>query len=213
MAIVKNNDFQGLRGKLGGFVVYERLGVVCMRRRPDDFKPVGDGQVAQQRRMASADIFYRAAKAAGVAAYWKAAAKPAGWTGYNLFLHENMRVFSATGLLEAPEKVRLTVKTGLELPDGLVLERESAGEGWLRWRNATDYPACGADDRVVVAVMRGGRYFDVRFPCGRVGIACRGDGGCRLVLPAGMQEYRYVYVFLLSADGSKVSDSIYMGSL
>lgn len=213
MAIAKHDNFQGLHGKLGNFVVYDRLGTLCVRRRPEGFKPTGAGQVAQQRRMASANTFYKAARAAGVASYWNAAVKPAGWTGYNLFIHENIRAFSAEGLLEAPEKVRLTVKTGPELPDGLVLEQEAAGKAVVRWKNVTNYPGCAAEDRLVVAVMRGGRYFDLRYPSGRAGIAYRRDERVEIVLPAPLQAYRHVYVFMLSKDGSKVSNSIYMGNI
>ncbi len=213
MAIAKDSDFKGLRGKLGGVVVYERLGTLCVRRRPDGFKPAGAGQLAQQRRMASANIFYKAAKHAGVAAYWKDAPKPAGCTGYNLFIRENIRAFSAEGLLEAPEKVKLTVKTGLELPDGPVLEREAEGKAVVRWKNVTNYPGCAADDRLVVVLMRGGRHFDLRYLHAPTGIARRGDERCEIVLPAPLAAYGLVYVFMLSADGRQVSNSLYMGNI
>lgn len=163
--------------------------------------------------MASANIFYKAAKHAGVAAYWKDAPKPAGCTGYNLFIRENIRAFSAEGLLEAPEKVKLTVKTGLELPDGPVLEREAEGKAVVRWKNVTNYPGCAADDRLVVVLMRGGRHFDLRYLHAPTGIARRGDERCEIVLPAPLAAYGLVYVFMLSADGRQVSNSLYMGNI
>lgn len=213
MAVLENDDLKGLCGRLGNLVVYRRLGKICVRMRPEGFKPTGAGQVAQQHRLASVNIFYKAVKAAGLTGYWKSAERPAGWTGYNLFVSRNLAAFSADGLLGAPEKVSLTEKTGLELPDALTLEKGAEGRFRLTWRNVTGYPGCGESDRLVVALMRGGRYFDVKLPGGKEGIACRKDGEVEFFLPENRKEYKHMYCFMCSEEGEAVSGSVYLGTL
>lgn len=83
----------------------------------------------------------------------------------------------------------------------------------LTWKNATGYPGCNGNDRMVVVLMCGGRYFDVRFPDNGEGIACREDERGAFVLPTESENYTHVYCFMRSADGSRFSDSMYMGNL
>ena len=72
MGYVKGDALGGrLRGKMGNYVLYERLGRLCMRRRPEDFVPMGKGQAEQRERMRSVNIFYKAVRAAGLAEHWQ----------------------------------------------------------------------------------------------------------------------------------------------
>ena len=200
------------RGKIGNYVVYERLGKLCIRSCPEGFVPMGAGQVAQRERLRSASIFYKAVRAAGLADYWKQARRPAGWTGNNAFVSANLPAFSAEGYIEGMDKVVLVPEAGLQLPDDLRLE-PGEGDCWvLTWRNATDYPAQQDADRVMVALMRGGKYFDVRI-LEEVGIASRGEGRAVFRIPEGWEEYRHLYCFLASEDRSHASASRYLGML
>ena len=110
------------------------------------------------------------------------------------------------------DKVVLVPEAGLQLPDDLRLE-PGEGDCWvLTWRNATDYPAQQDADRVMVALMRGGKYFDVRI-LEEAGIASRGEGRAVFRIPEGWEEYRHLYCFLASEDRSHASASRYLGML
>ena len=106
-------------------------------------------------------------QAAGLSDYWRLVEKAPGQTGYSRFMSVNMRAFSAQGWIEAPEKIRLTERAGLELPEAITCQQETTAEGEVRWavswENKTGYPPRHASDRAVVALMRGGKYFDVKF--------------------------------------------------
>ena len=180
MGYIKGDALGGrLRGKMGNYVLYERLGRLCIRRRPEDFVPMGKGQAEQRERMRSVNIFYKAVRAAGLAEHWKRGRKPPGWSGFNAFVAANLPAFSGQGYLEG-DKAVLAPEAGLQLPDNLRL-RGDGGGGWvLEWENATGYPGQSDTDRLVAALMQGGKHFDVRL-LAPDGIAA-GEGG---VPPAG----------------------------
>lgn len=213
MAVIDDELFKLLKGRVGNCVVYRSRGQVCLRRCPEDFRPTGAGQVAQQKRIRSVATFYRVVRKYGLADSWRRARKCPGWTGYNLFVKRNLEAFSASGLMEAPEKVCLTAETGLGLPDGLALECAGKGKWRVTWREERKRQADREDDRMVVAVMRCGRYFDVRFPGGADGSACRREEGMEVVLPEKWSDYVHVFCFVRSADGQEFSASSYLGIL
>ena len=221
MATIDDSIGKFLRGKLGKqFTVYERLGKTVVRSVPEGFRPTGEGQLAQQKRIKGCNTFYKAIKAAKLYVYWQRALKPAGWTGHHLFMHLNLPTFSGKGWIEAPEKVRMTIGTGLLLPDKVHLKRGEETKGaasdgilWeVTWENATDYPRCNANDRAVVVLMRGGKYYDVKF-------AKISDDAQRkterlvFVQRKDLREYVHGYLFFQSANGEYVTDSMYMGVL
>ena len=127
----------------------------------------------------------------------------------------NMRAFSAQGWIEAPEKIRLTERAGLELPEAITCQQETTAEGEVRWavswENKTGYPPRHASDRAVVALMRGGKYFDVKFA--ETGDARRGDGRLEFVKPKKLDDYVHGYLLFKSASGNQVSASCYLGVL
>lgn len=86
------------------------MGKICVRHKPDGYKPSGATQLAQQRRIASVNILYKALKAVGLAGYWKEADKPLGWSGYNLFVSRNIPAFDPDGLIGDAEKVCLRLE-------------------------------------------------------------------------------------------------------
>lgn len=220
MAIIEE-DFGGfLRGRIGGqFTVYKRLGKTVMRSVPEGFCPTGEGQLAQQRRIKGCNTFYKAVRDAGLSECWKEALKPPGWSGFNLFMHHNLPAFSERGWMEAPEKVKLTAGEVL-LPDKVCMTRgeETNGEVsdrkvWMvAWENAADYPRRDASDRAVVALMRGGKYYDVKF-AEIVGNALREEKRLAFVQEENLKEYVHGYLFFRSANGKRISESMYLGIL
>ncbi|MCX4290621.1 MAG: hypothetical protein OSJ36_02360 [Odoribacter sp.] len=205
--IIDNNNFNigKIKGKAGGCTVYKRLGKTCVRSCPDSRKLTSAGQVAQQHRIASVAILYKAVRAAGLDVCWKAADKPAGWTGYNLFVTKNLPAFAPDGFIGDAGKVRLTVGTGIYLPDEIAIRQAGENTWALSWKNTTCYPGCHAEDRVVLAFMRGGKYFAIKI-LNEFGIACRKDGCAEFKLPTEWLGYSNVYCFMRSKTGA-VSDS------
>ena len=201
-----NNAFEGrLQGKLGGCVVYKRLGKTCVRTLPESRKPTGREMLAQQRRVASAAILYKALKFAGLAKYWNDAEKPSGWSGYNLFISKNVPAFAPNGFIGDADKVRLTVGTGIYLPDELII-RQTGEDTWgLTWKNVTCYSGGDAGDCMMLALMQGRNRFAIKI-LDDAGVACRRDEYVELKLPAAWQGYTHLYCFMRSETG-KVSDS------
>ncbi len=203
-------------GKIGKkFTVYQRLEQTIIRTLPEDFQPTSEGALAQQKRLSGCTTFYKAVQAAGLSEYWRLVEKAAGQTGYSRFMSANMRAFSAQGWIEAPEKIRLTERAGLELPEAITCQQETTAEGEVRWavswENKTGYPPRHASDRAVVALMRGGKYFDVKFA--ETGDARREDGRLEFVKPKKLDDYVHGYLLFKSASGNQVSASCYLGIL
>lgn len=215
MAIIKNTIGKEMHGKLDGFTVYQRLGQTIIRTIAG-VSPTGAGQLAQQERLKGCTTFYQAVRAAGLSPYWKQVEKLPGQTGYNRFISLNLPAFSDKGWIEAPEKVHLTEKARLELPEEItcnpVPDTPEETRWRITWKDKTGYPSRQASDRAIIAVMRGGKYFDVKFiePTGN---ALRGEGQLEFVKPENLEEYVYGYLFFQSTNGDQVSASHYLGSL
>lgn len=215
MAIIKNQIGKEIYGKLDGFTVYQRLGQTIIRTIAG-VRPTGAGQLAQQERLKGCTMFYKAVRAAGLSPYWKQVEKLPGQTGYNRFISLNLPAFSDKGWIEAPEKVHLTEKARLELPEEItcnpVPDTPEETHWRITWKDKTGYPSRQATDRAVLAAMRGGKYFDVKFiePTGK---ALRGEGHLEFVKPKELSNYVHCYLFFQSDDGNQVSASCYLGIL
>ena len=215
MAIIKNTIGKEIYGKLDGFTVYQRLGQTIIRIIAG-VRPTGAGQLAQQERLKGCTTFYKAVRAAGLSPYWKQVEKLPGQTGYNRFISLNLPAFSDKGWIEAPEKVHLTEKARLELPEEItcnpVPDTPEETRWRITWKDKTGYPSRQASDQAIIAVMRGGKYFDVKFiePTGK---ALRGEGHLEFVKPKELSNYVHCYLFFQSDDGNQVSASCYLGIL
>lgn len=208
MAIIKHNaiNLMGrLQGKLGGCTVYDRMGETCVRTLPESRKLTGKEVIAQQRRIASIAILYKALKSAELAKYWNDAEKPSGWSGYNLFVSKNLPAFTPDGLIGDADKVCLTVGTGIYLPDELSIRRGGENTWTLTWKNVTSYPGNDAGDCMILALMQGKDRFAIKI-FDEAGVIRRRDEYAELILPAAWQGYTHLYCFMRSETG-KVSDS------
>ena len=85
------------RGRVGDAVVYPLNGKMCMRRLPTRREPLCREMVEQQQRVKSVARLYRAMQCAGLSGAWEQAAKPAGWSAYNLFLQRNLPALTGDG--------------------------------------------------------------------------------------------------------------------
>lgn len=144
MAIIKNTIGKEIYGKLDGFTVYQRLGQTIIRTIAG-VRPTGAGQLAQQERLKGCTTFYKAVRAAGLSPYWKQVEKLPGQTGYNRFISLNLPAFSDKGWIEAPEKVHLTEKARLELPEEItcnpVPDTPEETRWRITWKDKTGYPS------------------------------------------------------------------------
>lgn len=200
MAIIDDGIGKDLHGKLGRqFTFYRRLGRTVVRSLPESYFPSAPGQVAQQCRIRSLNIFYKSVKSAGWSGCWKETKKPVGWSGFNFFASKNLPAFSAEGLIGDASKVCITANSGILLPCDLELCQEE--EGWsLRWNDTMCYPEGEEEDRVMVVLMRGGRYFDLKV-VDEAGVAYRKDGVARIEIPEAWREYVHLYCFMCSGSG------------
>ena len=202
-----HSDFLKFFGKVGDYVVYEWRGQLCLRRKPREPKPPSSpGQIAQQERMASIAIFYRALQEVGIYPYWQHAAMGMVMHGYNLLVKTNLPAFNYEGLICDFNKLQLTPDL-LPLPDGLTLDVEADGTYRLVWTNTACLPGAKPDDRLRLLLMRDCDTFD---PAELdIGDAARADGEVRFCIPEGLQDYAHLYVIFCSRAGWVCSKSRY----
>lgn len=208
--ITTYNFITGIKGRAGNWVIYERCGRIVIRAKPERKAPMSDECIAAQHRFGSLARFWKAVKTAHLADAWLDAPDiPVGWSGYNLFAKRNFPAFDATGLLVVPERIRLTPAGGLQLPNSIAIEKDVGEDAYaVTWKNTGDCPACRATDEVVLAVMRGGKRFDVKFLEPTGGRAERGDGKVQFVIPPNLKEYGHLYYYL--QDGARCSECVYL---
>lgn len=206
MAIINSPIGKSLQGKLGKqFTVYQCLGKTVLRLLPESYQPSGNGPKAQQCRIRSLNILYKAVKASGFSDCWKKAERPPGWSGFNYFIAKNLPAFSPEGLIGDPDKVYITTGTGIFLPDEMMLCREGEYTWTLTWKNTTLYPGSRKEDRVIAVLMRGKNHFDLKV-LHPEGVACRKEKHARIEIPVEWQEYTHLYCFMYSGP-DKVSES------
>lgn len=205
--IIQTSKFWTFKGKLKDLVIYQCNGQTYARRKPDKEKfVIPEGVKKQQERIAGVAALYQAAKKAQLHEFWQQAAKGSGQTGYNLFVKCNIKGFTGEGKVSDFRKIALTIGN-LQLPDDLHLTRAGEQEWRLTWNNDTPYPECSPDDQVRAVVMRDKERFSVivpEFECAR-----RGECETRIRLPPELQEYRHLFVYFCSADGTRTSWSRY----
>lgn len=194
-------------GTLDDMIVYMHRNRRCIRRKPLTVKPPSaPGQVAQQERMASIAIFYRALKEVGIYAWWQKAAEGMLWHGYNLLVKLNLPAFEREGKICDFTKIRIT--TGpVALPDAPRLTPVGDGVWRLYWVNTPYQVNAGEDDRLWLFVMKDSETFDVE-PVATGGI-CRRDGGVEFSLPKELTDYTHLYVVFSSPANGTCSESRY----
>lgn len=205
MAIINHGLLKTCRGKLGDIIFYQLKGKTCLRTRVDREKiKFNSGQLAQQERMASASIFYRAVKAVGMHYCWQTAARNMQWTGYNLFLHCNLPVFTGEGNIGDFDKLQLS--TGkLPLPDKMNIGREGESEWKIGWDNTAHSPGASENDRFLAVVMKREDVFTIKLPV--VGDYRRKHCRAIIRLPPELREFIHLFCYFCSDTGDAFSVS------
>lgn len=189
-------------GKMGGYIVYQRLGQTCIRSKPQVKTSTTTRQIAQQERITAVAIFYKAVCSAGFLTCWQKAEKPQGWTGYNLFVHNNVKAFTADGTIGDFTKLQLT--TGpLQLPDEIQLRQKEDGEYVLEWKNTTLYPSSNENDRICIAAMRDKDRFDIKIP--HIGDFRRKDCKATFRLSEEYKAYTHFFCYMSIEEGGVFS--------
>lgn len=204
MGKISNSVLAHYSGRIGKFVIYQRLGKTCIRTLPACRSPVSTALLSQQERIASIAIFYKAIGAAGLKDSWQKAEKPRGWSGYNLFVQQNMPAFTSEGEIGDFDKLQLTAGS-LQLPDEITLRSVPNGEWILEWSNRTLYPPGEDDDRMQIALMRCRDRFDVGIP--DIGDFRRKDGKAVFRIPEEYKNFAHLFCFFCSEADGRMSRS------
>ncbi len=202
-----NDVLAGFTGRYDNMVFYDYRGMKCVRSMPEEVKaPSSPGQLAQQARVASIAIFYRALKEAGLYGYWRKATEGRLWNGYNLLVKSNLPAFDAEGRICDFAKLRISAGS-VALPDGLECRPGEAGEWVLAWRNTPGQPNAALDACLRLFAVRDAETF--RLVPIDAGGACRRDEEAVFRLPEDFTENAHVYVFFCSMPRGGASESRY----
>ena len=203
---MKIDDLFNWHGKLGDYIIYNYRGQKCIRRKPKIRNPPTSMQKAQQERMTSVGIFYKALKDAGLSPYWTEASKGKLPHGYNLVVKENMPAFQANGEICDFTKLQPTPLL-LPLPDNMQLAQEDDGSWLLQWTNNSCLPGAAEDDLLRVFLMRDAESFNL-VPV-NTGNARRGDGKARFSIGEALKDYPHLYALFCSSTGWRCTNSRY----
>lgn len=208
MSVVEKGLLKGCKGRIGEYVIYECRGKTCIRRVPGKEKILLTPEMLeQQERMAGVAALYQAVKAAGLLSGWKDAAREMQWTGYNLFVKLNQRVFGGTGKVGRFEELTLTVGD-LENPPRMEVVRVDAEHVEVRWLEETSARRCREDDHLGAVLLREEDGLGMAVP--KIGDWQRKH--CRAVIRLPTEEeksYEHLFCYFCSADGKRFSRSRY----
>lgn len=208
MAQINSELWQGVRGKIGGFVVYQYCGKTCIRRLPNkESIKLSPEMLAQQERVAGIAALHQAMKAVGLQRIWKQAAKGKGMSGYAFLVKSNSQAFSGKGNVCDFSKLMFT-DGDLQLPDHLTLQMGTNGELLFKWENdGIPYPLCHEDDRLVIGLVKQEKGISIKIP--EIGDWRRKDGRAVIHIPEECKGFPHLYCYFCSAIGTQVSKSRY----
>lgn len=203
MAILENSLLGQLSGRLGDSVYYRSFGKTCVRRYAGKQSvPATKLQQQQRSRMRAACIFYQALIAAELKEALYQAAEGSLLSGYNLFIHVNMQIFSGQGLITDFSCIRLV--TGcLPLPDMLEVKRLSSTTVGVKWQLKACCVYKRLSDGLVLAFMKSERVYTVRVA--ETGGVCRFACEARVELPEDVAACPHCYCFFRSAQTGETS--------
>ena len=162
-------------------------------------------QLLGQARFRYAVALYRAFRESMLREVWRVVPRPAGLTGYHLFIRVNYPIFSETGIIT--DYSRLQVSAGvLRLPMEVHAE-ECDGEILITWGTSADELLGDGSDRLYVVLMYDDNTF--RFSLRKDLPVYRRDGYARISLMSSEKDPIHLYYFFGNADGSSFSGSGY----
>lgn len=205
-------------GRIGNFVVYPLNGKLCMRSLPETPPPMCAEMVAQQGRMKAVAILYRAMKAAGLLEAWQRLEKPAGWSAYNLFTKQNIRVLTEEGFIGDFQHLAVTAgKVAQPVGCAIKDERLTINDEGLRINEMT---GVSNDERLRIndeglrtneegveindkGLMMNGGMIEVRWETGTGYAHCRGDDRLGAVLMKGEGKWFGMKVLEVAEGGMR----------
>ena len=200
MARYNNNSKAGIVGKLGPLV----LTPDAVRTRPR--KRIADGwtsdQKAQRDRMKSVAGLYRKVKYPVVEYVWLKT-MPSRRVAYNQFVKNNMDAFDRNGVLADPLMLKMTVGD-LKLPFkmGAVVSKLNTSFIHVSWENNLPEGWDGCFDSLMGIFFNGDSFsLPLDFK------ACRKDNHAFIRFPEEYCEGYYLYLFFISRDKTKISNS------
>lgn len=203
----KNRITENFSGRYGDAIFYPYRNLTCVRQMPKEMPaPTSPGQLAQQERIASIGILYRAMKEAGLYPYWQKAAEGLTWNGYNLLVKANLPAFGHDGTICDFSKIQLSAGK-VALPDNLRQEKDADGNRVVKWDNNPLKTNARDDDRVWLAAMKDRETFDIQLL--DTDEACRRDGRVLVRLPEILKNYLHLYVAFCSPANGECSASRY----
>ena len=134
MAKLHNSLFQGVSGRVGEVVVYQRMGQWCMRKHVEHIRDARSEEQLRQRGVFRAMMHTASAMKEALAVGLRRAAREAGMVDSNAFLRLNSQCFSSdgTGANVAVDYPSLTLAAGPVAP--VAFTRAKVEEGRFEGR-------------------------------------------------------------------------------
>jgi Family of unknown function (DUF6266) len=209
MATMRKGPLGGFTGKLGGKVGYNFRGENKVRNAPKKYEGLVSFAQMEQRQKFSIGVKFLAPLRDFMNQMHKRTIR--GISGYDKLSSANMTTMITGSYPDFSidyNKVRLTTGSlpGVNNPS---ISCTDGGVLIIRWNDNSSNGSARYSDRIYVA------FYDKESETWliREQIAERGDGGKRLDMPAFRGKLLQVYIGLSSADGLRVSDSLYLGMI
>ena len=196
-------------GKVGDYILYQRLGVPCIRRASTK-KRSADSYTETQRigqsRLRYLVSLYQALQHTVVKRAWQRARKRLGQTGFNAFVSQNYAAFGKDEVIADYSRIKMS-EGDLRLPLGIAVAITGPRELMLSWDIRKDKLLGEATDCLYVLLMDGDGSFRtvVRDNLD----VCRGDG--KAVIPLAPEEGLpvHLYCYWEAAAGDRFTPTWY----
>ena len=197
-------------GKVGDYILYQRLGVPCIRRASTKKRSVDSYTETQrigQSRLRYLVSLYQALQHTVVKRAWQRARKRPGQTGFNAFVSQNYAAFGKDEVIADYSRIKMS-EGDLRLPLGIAVAVTGPRELMLSWDIRKDKLLGEATDCLYVLLMDGDGSFRtvVKEETG----VCRGDGRAIVALAPGEGLPEHLYCFWASANGCRFTPSWYV---
>lgn len=200
MARYDKNSNSGIIGKLGPLVLTSDS--VRTKPRKRTANNWSDKQKAQRNRMREVASLYKKLKYPIIEYVWLKTMQSAR-VAYNNFVKHNMDAFDRNGVLADPLMLKLTIGE-LKLPYNMTTMMSKLNNNILHinWENNLPKEWEGGNDSLM-GIFYNGDSFSVPLDFK----ACRKDNHSVITLPEEFSKGFYLYLFFISPDKTKISDS------
>lgn len=163
MATIKSRSWGKISGRVGNAVFYMQGEQNCIRSLPLSYHDANTPEQQMQRmRLRGVTTFYGVLMSTLVPLIWRKLALGTRWSGYNLFVRENIRAFDGTGGIIF-ENLRFS-RGRLPAAENMELERSSDSVVHLTWENLSACSRRRMNDRLIVVVVAADASFYLLMP-------------------------------------------------